>query len=382
MSVFKDAYKSVFLDEWPYWAGGIGLATIAVFLWTAGQPWGVIGGYRNWGDWFFYAIDLYEKAPVSPLLSTKSLMAGGLVLGALSASFISGQFGLRMPPWWELGKGFAGGALMGFGAVLAGGCNVGGFYSNIAALSLSGILMWAGLLIGVVIGLKYLGWEMESVSSDVLSCGVSIKPAGPTWKSIQPYIGWMLVILAFFSPLMYGKQYYTRMGIILLLGFLSGVAMHRSRFCFAAAFRDPFMTGEGEKVRYMFLSLLIYTMGVSILKWRGFVPEGWYVFTTAGWGAIVGGIIFGFGMILAGGCGSGTLFRVGEGQIKLIAALVSMSLANSLTKHYLHVKFGKGIFLPDLMGGWIGAFVLVLGILVLWYWFSCWNEEKEKFVLF
>ena len=382
MSVFKDVYNTVFVDEWPYWAGGIGLAVIAIFLWTSGQPWGVVGGYRNWGDWLFYATGLYDKAPLSPLLNTKSLMAGGLMLGALSASFISGQFGLRMPPWWELGKGFFGGVLMGFGAILAGGCNVGGFYSNIAALSLSGILMWAGLLAGAAIGLKYLGWEMESISNDVASSGISIKPAGSVWKSLQPYIGWIIVIPAFFAPLIYGRQHYTRFGIILLLGFLSGVVMHRSRFCFAAAFRDPFMTGEGEKARSMFLSLLVYIMGVSILKWRGFVPESWYVFTTAGWGAIVGGVIFGFGMILAGGCGTGTLFRVGEGQIKLMAALVGMSLSNSLAKHYVHVKFGKSVFLPDVMGSWTGAFILIFGVLAFWYWFATWNEDKEKFVFF
>ncbi len=382
MSVMKDVYRQVFVKEWPYWAGGIGLAAIAVLLWVADQPWGIIGGYRNWGDWFFYLAGLYDKMPVSPLLSTKSLMAGGLVLGAFSASLISGQFGFRMPPWWELGKGVIGGAVMGFGAVLAGGCNVGGFFSNIAALSLSGLLMWAGLLIGTFLGLKYLGWEMEAVPSAVMGRGVNIKPAGKTVKAIQPYIGWILIVTAMFCPLIYGNHYYTKQGIILFLGFMSGIVMHRSRFCFAAAFRDPFMTGEGDKVRSMFVALFLYVIGVSLLKWKGISPETWYLFSTAGWGAVVGGIIFGFGMILAGGCGSGTLFRVGEGQIKLIATLISMSFVNSLTKHYLHFKFGESVFLPDLMGSWTGALILVLAVMLFWVWFSCWNEENEKFVLF
>jgi uncharacterized membrane protein YedE/YeeE len=378
----KNVYKTVFIDEWPYWIGGMGLAVIAVFLWCSGQPWGVIGGYRNWGDWVFYGIGLYENTPVRPLLSTKSCMAGGLILGSFSAALLSREFGLRMPTWWELGKGFWGGALMGIGAVLTGGCNVGGFYSNIAALSLSGILMWAGLLIGAILGIKYLAWEMEAVPMEIMGRGITIKPAGPTWKSMQPLLGFVLLLAAFFFPLLYAKHYYTKIGIILLLGVLSGFVMNRSRFCFAAAFRDPFMVGQGAKVRSMFLSLLIYTIGVSILKWRGFVPENWYVFSTAGWGAVVGGVMFGFGMIAAGGCGTGTLFRVGEGQIKLMAALVSMAATNSLTKHYLHLKFGERIFLPDLLGSWTAALLLVFAIMFFWFWFATWNEEKQKFVLF
>ena len=42
-----------------------------------------------------------------------------------------------------------------------------------------------------------------------------------------------------------------------------------------------------------------------------------YVRGTFGWGGVVGGFIFGLGAMFAGGCGSGTLWRVGEGQVKL-----------------------------------------------------------------
>jgi uncharacterized membrane protein YedE/YeeE len=382
MSVFKDAYKSVFLEQWPYWVGGIGLAVIALLLWISGQPWGVIGGYRNWGDWFFYGVGLYDTAPVSVLLDTKALMATGLVIGAFAAALVSGQFGLRMPPWWEIGKGLTGGAFMGFGAYLTGGCNIGAFYSSIAALSLTGVLMMVGLLLGAFLGLKYLAWEMESVPVEVLSKGIQLKPSGISFQKLYPYLGWLVIIAAFFIPFIYSRFYYTRIGMVLMLGVLSGIVMHRSRFCFAAAFRDPFMTGEGGKVRALFLSLFIYTLGVAILKWRGFVPENWYVFNTAGWGALIGGVIFGLGMILAGGCGSGTLFRVGEGQLKLAAALVSMSLVNSFSKHYLNFTLGKKIFLPRVFGSWTLALLFIFGITSLWCILATWNEDKERFVLF
>src|SRR5206468_8956053 len=59
----------------------------------------------------------------------------------------------------ELIKGAAGGALMGVGATLAFGCNIGGFFSAVSALSLAGFAMMLGLGVGAFLGLRYLLWE-------------------------------------------------------------------------------------------------------------------------------------------------------------------------------------------------------------------------------
>lgn len=191
-----------------------------------------------------------------------------------------------------------------------------------AALSLSGLFMWAGIIVGAILGLKYMTWEMEHLPSKMVSAGISL-PSGPAaYKKAQPYLGWILFILIFLMPVLYGKQ--VRFGILATLGLLAGFVMMRARFCFAATFRDPFMTGESDKTQSVILSVLIVVLGVGILKWvgslhiaqlaeatglrerviiksAGLVP--WYraVFANAGWGGIVGGIIFGFGMLLAGG---------------------------------------------------------------------------------
>ena len=45
---------------------------------------------------------------------------------------------------------------MGLGAAMAGGCNVGGFYSAVSALSQGGLLMMVGLILGAMLGLKHL----------------------------------------------------------------------------------------------------------------------------------------------------------------------------------------------------------------------------------
>ncbi|MCK4388774.1 MAG: YeeE/YedE family protein [Desulfobacterales bacterium] len=410
MEKVKEMYTVIFKDDWPFWAGGVFLAILAILMWTWGQPWAVIGGYRNWADWFLTGIGVYEgKKLVSPLLDPKSIMALGIVFGAFTAALISGSFGFRMPPWFELLKGAIAGTLMGFSAVIAGGCNIGGFYSQLAAFSLSGLVMWAGLIIGVILGLKYLMWEMEHVPASVLSKGVSFPPPPAAWKAVQPYLGWFLLFLIVVMPILYGSH--TKYGILASIALLSGFVMHRSRFCFAATFRDPFMTGDSEKTQSVILSILIVMVGVAMIKWLDatyiakvsemtgirekiieyrwgiFMRESRYVFSNAGWGGIVGGIIFGFGMILAGGCGSGTLWRVGEGQIKLWAAMVTMAISNSLTKAWLWPKlragelsFGKAVFLPKYVG-WEGAFIIILGVMIIWYFFVLWNEETDTCVV-
>ena len=278
-----------------------------------------------------------------------------------------------------------------------------------AAMSLSGLVMWAGIIVGLILGLKYTMWEMDHIPSNILSKGITFPSAPAAWKGVQPYLGWILLILILFMPVLYGSH--TKHGILATIALLSGFVMHRSRFCFAATFRDPFMTGESDKTQSLILSILIVMLGVAMIKWLDagyitkvsemtgirekiiayrwgiFVHEGRYVFSNVGWGGIVGGIIFGFGMILAGGCGSGTLWRVGEGQIKLWATLVTMAISNSLTKGWLWPKlragelsFGKAIFLPKYVG-WPGAFIIIIGVMLIWYFFVLWNEETDKCVV-
>ena len=130
----------------------IGILSIITFAW--GRPLGVVGGLRNWGQWFSFQVGWYDQAPLSPLLSTNSIITLGLLWGAFGAALISRQFGFQMAPPLELVKGVIGGTLMGLGAAMAGGCNVGGFYSVFSALSLVGLVMMSGLILGALLGLR------------------------------------------------------------------------------------------------------------------------------------------------------------------------------------------------------------------------------------
>lgn len=113
-----------------------------------------------------------------------------------------------------------------------------------------------------------------------------------------------------------------------------------------------------------------------------------YVRATFGWGGVVGGLLFGFGAMLAGGCGTGTLWRVGEGQIKLWIVVPVFAVTNALMTSWFDKagfeasgKLGKAIFLPDTFLGYGGTLALILGAMAVWYVVVDWNEESNKLVV-
>src|SRR4030095_11263562 len=81
---------------------------------------------------------------ISPVLYSGSILNLGLLMGALAAALLGREFAIRVPPLGELLKGGVGGLLMGLGANLAFGCNIGGFFSAVGALSLSGVAVMVG----------------------------------------------------------------------------------------------------------------------------------------------------------------------------------------------------------------------------------------------
>lgn len=382
----REGHAAFFEETWPSWVGALLVAFISIMMFAWGRPWGVVAGMRNWGDWLFITMGLYSKTVQSPFVNFASVMDIGLVFGAFASALLGREFGLRIPPGIEMVKGFIAGILMGIGAALARGCNVGGFYSAISAYSLGGFAMMIGLISGAYVGLRYLLWELEKFPPKMKApTAKDTKKAKFDWRPIQPYIGVAVLVAGILASFRYSAMAYTKAGGFLLLGLGIGVVMHRSRLCFVAAFRDPFMTGDSRQTKAVALSLMVAVIGYGIIKWAGLRGEMVYVTNTFFFGGLVGGFIFGTGMVIAGGCGSGTLWRVGEGQVKLWVVLVSFALTNSLVRYYMDTtglikKVGTAVFLPD----WITykwSVILILAILVLWYIVADWNEEGDVFVV-
>ena len=377
-------YAALFGRPWPVWAAAVLIATVNVFLFAFDRPWTASDGLRNWGDWLLTGLGLAPRPDlVAPWLYSGSLLNLGVLLGGLTAALLAREFAIRVPPRGELVKGAGGGLLMGAGAILAFGCNIGGFFSAVSALSLSGFGMMLGLGLGAFLGLRYLLWETERRprwSSGTARVWGASRGAAP---GRQPAAGALLAAALLALPFVFARAGLHTQGVFLLFGVVFGVVFQRSRFCLVRAFREPFMTGDAEHTRAAALALAVSMLGFAILKFTDLKDRGDWVFPGAGLGALAGGTLFGVGMTLAGGCGAGSIWRAGEGHVKLWAALAGFALGASLSRLVLAQagalqKLGWAVFLPSAIG-WGGALVATLAVLAAWALVATWNEDARVF---
>ncbi len=153
--------------SWPLWVGALVLAGLnALVLLTSGRPWGVTGAFRLWGSKLVAATGLAdpsswpgwagsEALAQSILLDNTSVTNLGIVLGALMAAGLAGSFRLhRSTPRNVVAAHSLGGVMMGYGAAIAFGCNIGAYFSGIASFSLHGWLWGASALAGTWLGLR------------------------------------------------------------------------------------------------------------------------------------------------------------------------------------------------------------------------------------
>jgi len=377
-------YAALFGRPWPVWGAAILVATVNVFLFAFDRPWTASDGLRNWGDWLLTGLGLAPRPDlVAPWLYSGSLLNLGVLLGGLTAALLAREFAIRVPPRGELVKGAGGGLLMGAGAILAFGCNIGGFFSAVSALSLSGFGMMLGLGLGAFLGLRYLLWETERRprwSSGTARVWGASRGAAP---GRQPAAGALLAAALLALAFVFARAGLHTQGVFLLFGVVFGVVFQRSRFCLVRAFREPFMTGDAEHTRAAALALAVSMLGFAILKFTDLKDRGDWVFPGAGLGALTGGTLFGVGMTLAGGCGAGSIWRAGEGHVKLWAALAGFALGASLSRLVLAQagalqKLGWAVFLPSAIG-WGGALVATLAVLAAWALVATWNEDARVF---
>ncbi len=84
----------------------------------------------------------------------------GVIAGALVSALISGTFNWVAPPLQQFKYNLIGGLLMGFGAVLAMGCNIGQGLSGISTLSVGSFLTMSFIFTGAIAGAKYMTWRV------------------------------------------------------------------------------------------------------------------------------------------------------------------------------------------------------------------------------
>lgn len=195
-----------------------------------------------------------------------------------------------------------------------------------------------------------------------------------------------VVLLALFSSV--------EMGVFWGLGMTFGFILQRSRLCFASAFRDMFLMREGRNMKAILAGIAVATAGFALLMQKavpdpsaGAFPDEAHVVPT-GLYLVIGGVLFGVGMVVAGGCVSGSMYRVGEGYVASAVALLGVLVGLEAAAHSWNFWFRFNIstspivWLPNSLG--YGGALLLTGVLLLaaYLGLTWWESGRPPVIAF
>lgn len=388
---FRKAFGS---EGWNSLVAGllIGFVNVISYVWV-GKAFTVYTGFLNWGQHLYSLLGLESvagKPKVTPLLEPTSVGDIGAILGAMLAAILSGEFAIRKPSGWvDVLESVCGGFLMALGVSLAFGCNWGGFLSAITSWSLHGFAFLIGAIAGGYLGLKYVAWRAGRVA---LRLTLLTQPAAAPAHAKESSCCVAFINGRITPPLLAATSFalliahYAALGSPMVGGLLIGVAvgivLQRARFCFATAFRDLFNGPENARAlgiqKGIITAILSGSIGVFALKYMGVVEEGAGVapvYVTN----VLGGLVFTFGTILAGGCASGLLWRSGEGHVKAWIAMLTTVLAYPPLFNHLRPRLlgYPRVFVPRAIG-WVPAFAAMIAFAALYATFVYYLEYKYK----
>lgn len=174
------------------------------------------------------------------------------------------------------------------------------------------------------------------------------------------------------------------------VGFLFGFFMERSDLCGASSFSEVVLMRDKGKVWGLWVAIavsMVFFAAGAALGWVKLSPKPllWANY-------VIGGIIFGVGTVLAGGCVSGCLFKAGQGNVNSLAALAAMPIGMSavaygplagldkaLTSYVIKADGGGSVTLSSVTGApyWLLA-VIILGATAIAG--ILWNKRPEKVI--
>lgn len=167
------------------------------------------------------------------------------------------------------------------------------------------------------------------------------------------------------------------------LAFLFGAVLQRTHFCTMGALSDIVNIGDWNRMRMWWLAIGVAMIGTGVLASQGVIDPLKAIYTTPRFtwlSYLVGGWMFGFGMVLGSGCGSKTLVRIGGGNLKSLLVFVMIGISAYMTLKGLfavfrvsaldsvQTTFASSSDLPTLLGSAFGGDLhraqLVLGIVL------------------
>lgn len=211
-------------------------------------------------------------------------------------------------------------------------------------------------------------------------------PAKPV-RSQLPYALVLLVAIIAFGFLLATPK----LAFVWVVAVALGLTLQRSRFCFTAALRDPVLTGGTNLTKAVVVGLAVGTVGFTALHLGAYFKADSMAdavkvasIEPVGINTAIGAFMFGIGAVLAGGCASGTLMRVGEGFVQNMIALVAFIAGSGLAavswpiwRDLLGVDVSNKVYLPQALGGFLPALLVQFALLfVVWLAADWWGRRK------
>lgn len=162
----ETGWKRIFRGSWPLFAAAIVLAVLnALTLMTRGTPWGITSAFALWGSkiasafgvdvasWGYWQGANAASLQASIFTDSTTVLNLGVIIGAFIASAAGGLFKFTKVTAGNFAASVVGGLMMGYGARLAFGCNIGAYFGGIASFSLHGYIWGILALAGTFVAL-------------------------------------------------------------------------------------------------------------------------------------------------------------------------------------------------------------------------------------
>ena len=359
----------------------------AYYFGLTGTYWAVTGEFTRWGgeilqslgvnteEWGYYKIISLEGTIFSRI---DGLMILGMFAGCIAAALWANNIGIRMPQnRIRIVQALVGGALAGFGARLAMGCNLASLFTGIPQFSLHAWFFTITTAIGSYAGLKFTLLPMFRPPLKLKKGAGQVKQSDPNQAKRRFRIG-MVIFFAWAIASIYVMQAVSiKLGFAMLCGLGFGLLIERAQICFTSAFRDLWATGRAYMGKAIIYGMLIGTLCVFSYIQLGMNPKIMW----AGPNAIIGGLLFGFGIVLAGGCETGWMYRAMEGQVHFMWVGVGNVVGSTLLAYWwddlapvLALDYEKINLLKSF--GPISGLLINYGLMIVCLVFIVWWEKR------
>ncbi|BDH45363.1 hypothetical protein TUM12370_14070 [Salmonella enterica subsp. enterica serovar Choleraesuis] len=317
---FKQRYLIQFWSPLPAVIAA-GVLSTWFFGITAGSLWAVTGEFTRWGgqllqlmgihaeNWGYYQLIHLQGTPLTRI---DGRMIIGMFGGCFAAALWANNVKLRMPQHRiRIIQALTGGIIAGFGARMAMGCNLAAFFTGIPQFSVHAWIFALATAIGTWFGARFTMLPIFRIPVKLQK----VSRASPlTQRPDQARRRFRFGMVVFAAMIIWSGVTaisHPLLGLAMLFGIGFGLLIERAQICFTSAFRDMWITGRTYMARAIILGMAASAIGIYSYIQLGVTPKIMW----AGPNVLIGGLLFGFGIVLAGGCETGWMYRAVEGQV-------------------------------------------------------------------